>query len=67
VMDFEPASKAMRLVSVHPGVTVEQVQAATGFEVLVPDGGVPETEPPTDEQVALIRELDPDGARLREF
>lgn len=68
VMDFEPESRAMRLVSVHPGVTVEQVQEATGFEVLVPDGGVPQTEPPSAEDVRLIREeIDPDGARLREF
>ena len=58
----------MRLVSVHPGVTVEQVQEATGFELLVPDGDVPETTPPTPEQVRLIREeIDPDGARRREF
>jgi glutaconate CoA-transferase subunit B len=68
VMDFEPASKAMRLVSVHPGVTVEQVQEATGFTLLVPDDGVPETAPPTPEDVRLIREeIDPDGARRREF
>ena len=47
VLDFEPESKRMRLVSVHPGVTVEQVQEATGFELLLPDGDVPETTPPT--------------------
>jgi glutaconate CoA-transferase subunit B len=68
VMDFEPETKAMRLVSVHPGVTVEQVQGATGFEVLLPDGDVPETPPPSTDDVRLIREeIDPDGARRREF
>ena len=51
VLDFEPESKRMRLVSVHPGVTVEQVQEATGFELLLPDGDVPETTAPTAEQV----------------
>jgi len=67
VMDFHPESKQMRLRSVHPGVTVEQIVAATGFELVI-EGDVPETEPPTDEQVRLIREeIDPDGARLREF
>ena len=57
----------MRLVSVHPGVTVEQVQEATGFELVLPDGDVPETAPPTDEQVRLLRErIDPDGLCKRE-
>lgn len=68
ILDFEPTSKRMRLRSVHPGVTVEQVKAATGFELLLPDGEVPETAVPTAEQVRLIREvIDPDGMRKREF
>jgi glutaconate CoA-transferase subunit B len=68
VMDFEPQSKAMRLVSVHPGVSVEQVQAATGFALVVPENGVGETEPPDAEMLRLIREeIDPGAARLREF
>jgi glutaconate CoA-transferase, subunit B len=68
VMDFEPDSKRMRLASVHPGVSVEQVQEATGFELLLPEDGPSETPVPTPEQVRLIREeIDPDGARLREF
>lgn len=66
VMDFEPVSKRMRLRSVHPGVTVEQVTEATGFEVVV-EGDVPETEPPSEEEVELIRALDPTGMRKREF
>ena len=66
VLDFEPESKAMRLRSVHPGVTVEQVREATGFELIVP-GEVPETPPPTPEQVRLLREeIDPDGMCKRE-
>lgn len=66
-MDFHPVSKRMRLRTVHPGVSPEQVQAATGFELLI-EGGVPETEPPTEEQVRLIREeIDPDGVRKVEF
>lgn len=69
VMDFHPESKHMRLVSTHPGVTVDQVQDATGFELLLPDSGeVAETPAPTAEQVRLIREeIDPDNMRKREF
>ena len=67
VLDFHPESKRMRLRSVHPGVTVDQVQEATGFELVV-DGDIPETTVPTVEQVRLIREeIDPDGMRKREF
>ena len=66
VMDFHPESKKMQLKSVHQGVSVEQVQTATGFELSPPDGDVPITQPPSDEQVRLIREvIDPDGMRKR--
>lgn len=68
VMDFHPMNKRMRLKSVHPGVTVEQVRAATGFELLMPEGTLPETAPPTRRQVQLIREvIDPDGMRKSGF
>jgi len=56
----------MRLRSVHPGVTVDEVAAATGFELVVPDQ-VPETRLPTPEELSLIRDvLDPRGLRDRE-
>ena len=68
VMDFHPDSKRMRLKCVHPGVTARQVQEATGFELLMPGGAVPETKPPTREQARLIREkIDPDGMRKKGF
>jgi glutaconate CoA-transferase subunit B len=68
VMDFEPESKRMRLKSVHPGTTVAQVREATGFDLLMPDDEVPETRPPTEEQVRLIRDMiDPDGMRKRDL
>ena len=57
VLDFEEESKAMRLVSVHPEVTVEQVQAATGFALVIPPE-VPTTVPPTPTELRLLRELD---------
>jgi glutaconate CoA-transferase subunit B len=64
VMDFEPVSKRMRLKSVHPGISVEEVQEATGFELLMPEGAISETRPPTQEQVRLIRQvIDPDNMR----
>jgi glutaconate CoA-transferase subunit B len=49
-------------VSLHPGVTAEQVQAATGFPVHVP-AQVPTTADPTPEQLALLAQLDPHNLR----
>ncbi|HVK25364.1 MAG TPA: CoA-transferase [Actinokineospora sp.] len=64
VLDFVTPDHRMRLVSVHPGVSVAEVQAATGFELVVED--VSETRQPTDEELKLLAELDPKGLRERE-
>ncbi|MFJ4721532.1 CoA-transferase subunit beta [Streptomyces luteogriseus] len=66
VFDFATPDRSMRLASLHPGVTVEQVRDATGFELTVPEE-VPATREPTGEELRLIREVvDPAGARARE-
>ncbi|MEU3618180.1 CoA-transferase [Streptomyces sp. NPDC006872] len=66
VFDFATPDRSMRLASLHPGVTPEEVREATGFELTVPDD-VPPTRAPTVEELRLIREvLDPAGARSRE-
>lgn len=53
------------LRSVHPGVTVEQAIAATGFTLDV--GAVEETPPPAPDELELLREIDPLGLRRLEF
>jgi acyl CoA:acetate/3-ketoacid CoA transferase beta subunit len=65
VMDFETPDHSMRLVSVHPGVAVQDVVDATGFELVI-GADVPETRQPTDEEQAVIDRLDPRGFRHRE-
>jgi len=60
-MDFDPESRRMRLASTHPGVRVDDVVAATGFQLLLPSS-VPETPPPTREELAELRRLDPGGS-----
>lgn len=66
VFGVHPEQGILHLLSVHPGVTVEQVRAATGFP-LDADDGVPHTRLPTDEELRLIREvLDPRGLRDKE-
>jgi glutaconate CoA-transferase subunit B len=63
VLDFGGPEHAMRLLSVHPGVSVEQVREQTGFPLVVPSD-VGETPAPTAEQLRLIREvLDPHDQR----
>jgi len=65
VFDFATPDHSMRLASVHPGVSVAQVRAATGFDLVVPDE-VPCTREPEPTELRLIREvLDPEGARDR--
>jgi acyl CoA:acetate/3-ketoacid CoA transferase beta subunit len=67
VLDFQTADHAMRLRSVHPGVTAGDVTAATGFPLAVPDD-VPVTRLPTAQELALIRgQLDPAGLREKEL
>ena len=67
VLDFQTPDHAMRLRSVHPGVDVSDVAAATGFRLAVP-AEVPVTRTPTPAELALIRDrLDTGGRREREL
>ena len=62
VIDFGGPNHQAQLRSVHPGVTVAQVQEATGFELHIP-ANVPETAAPTAAQLALLARLDPHNLR----
>ncbi|MGH9275476.1 MAG: CoA-transferase, partial [Acidimicrobiales bacterium] len=66
VLDFETPDHSMRLRSVHPGVTVDEVQTATGFDLVIPDD-VPTSRLPTPDELELISTvIDPEGLRLNE-
>ena len=69
VFDFEAVDASgiptMRLRSLHPGVTVEEVLEATGCDVVIPDD-LGESRAPTDQELAQINRLDPRGLRLNE-
>jgi glutaconate CoA-transferase subunit B len=60
VMDFSPGG-LMRLVSIHPGATLDKVIEGTGFDLIMPDGDVPTTPEPTAEELSLMRDFDVDG------
>jgi len=66
VLDFQGTGGALRLISTHPGVEVEDVRAATGFDLETADD-ITTTREPTDTELMAIREvLDPRRLRERE-
>jgi acyl CoA:acetate/3-ketoacid CoA transferase beta subunit len=66
VLDFATPDHSMRIRSVHPGVTVDEVLENTGFPLSIPDD-VPTTRVPTTEDLQIIRDvLDPNNLRNAE-
>ena len=60
VLGFHPETKRMMLLRLQPGVTVEQVKENTGFELLIAEH-LEENEPPTAEELRILREeVDPE-------
>jgi glutaconate CoA-transferase subunit B len=59
IMGFDEASKRMKVIALHPGVAIDRVQANTGFELEVA-AEVETTDPPTQEELAVLRHLDPE-------
>jgi glutaconate CoA-transferase, subunit A len=67
IFELDHPEKKFRLVSIHPGVTVEEIRLQTEGEFLVADS-LDVTKPPSDEALRLIRrEIDPFGIRKLEF
>ncbi|MBI2217538.1 MAG: CoA-transferase [Candidatus Rokubacteria bacterium] len=59
VFGFDPTTRRMRVDALHPGVTMDDVRANTGFEVLSADG-IDTTAPPAADELELLRALDPE-------
>jgi glutaconate CoA-transferase subunit B len=56
VLQPDPSTYELTMVAVHPGVDVDEVREATGWHLSVhPDLGV--TEPPTEDELRILREL----------
>ena len=56
---FDEETRRMNVVALHPGVTFDQVQENTGFD-LERTGAIGVTEPPTERELAFLRRLDPE-------
>ena len=60
VLRFEPETGEMLLSSIHPGVSIDQIHQNTGWQLKVaPD--LETTPPPTPNEMAMIRQFDPEG------
>lgn len=66
VLDFQGSNHAIRVKSLHPGVSFEEVQDNTGFDLIRPND-ISETPSPTREQLDIIAELDPHNKRAGIF
>ena len=61
VLGYDEKTRRMKVESLNPGVTFDQVQANTGFELLRA-ADITETEPPHEEELRILRnEVDPYG------
>lgn len=65
VLDFDDASRRMRVRSIHPGITRDDLSVNTGFELLMP-ASVPMTTPPSELELTLLRtRIDPGGVYVK--
>jgi acyl CoA:acetate/3-ketoacid CoA transferase beta subunit len=65
VLGFDNPSRTASVVSIHPGVQIEQLLENTGFPLQVPEP-IPVTPGPNKEQLRLLREeIDPRRVYLR--
>lgn len=63
VFDFDSPARSMRIRSLHPGISIDDVVRETGFPLDL-SRPIETTRPPTDDELALIRDvLDPGGQR----
>ena len=59
LLGFDERSHRMKLLALQPGVSADQVQANTGFALLI-EADLPTTDPPTENELAVLRYLDPE-------
>jgi len=60
IFGFDDATRAMKVLALHEGVSLEEVQDNTGFDLLYDEGGIDVTKAPTEQELQALRELDPD-------
>ena len=64
IYGFDGETKRLRLLSRHPGVTLDEIRESSGFEIIIPDGVKTSPEPSREELRILREEIDPAGIVL---
>ncbi len=64
VYDFDDTTKIMRLLALHPGITVDEIQASSGFPIPVAEP-LAVSAAPTDEERRILRAIDPTGLLIK--
>ncbi|MFN2110262.1 MAG: CoA-transferase subunit beta [Anaerolineae bacterium] len=64
VYGFDDETKAMRLISLHPGVSLEDVRANSNMEIIIPEE-VPLSPLPTEDEWRILQEIDPEGLIIK--
>jgi glutaconate CoA-transferase, subunit B len=64
VYGFDDATKRIKLISMHPGVTVEQIKENSGMEIIIPEYVETSVEP-TEEEIRILHEIDPAGIVIK--
>ncbi len=60
VYGFDPVSREMMLLSLHPGVTVDQVMENSDFTICIPER-ISITTPPSQKELGILKKIDPVG------
>jgi len=63
VYGFDEETKRLKLLAVHPGITIEDVKENSSFEFIIPEK-VETTEPPTEKELRILHEIDPTGMAI---
>jgi glutaconate CoA-transferase, subunit B len=61
---FDEETRRMRVEALHSGVNIDEVKERTGFDLIIPER-IPRTEPPTEEELRILRKLDPEQRYTR--
>jgi glutaconate CoA-transferase, subunit B len=64
VYGFDDQTKKIKLLSLHPGVTVEQVLENSSMDIIIPDY-VDHSPEPTEEEIRILHEIDPTGIVIK--
>lgn len=64
VYGFDEKTKKIKLISVHPGVTIEQIKENSSMDIIIPEK-VEISPAPTDEEIRILKEIDPAGIVIK--